>query len=195
MKIEPITLTGEYVSLVPMSLSYLDDLASVASEPSIWEFAPEKVNCREKMELYVVQALKELSEGRSLPFVTTLAETGEVVGSTRFGNIDPPNLKAEIGWTWITPRWQRSFVNTEAKFLMLTQAFEIWKCIRVEFKTDATNIRSRSAILRLGAVEEGILRQHMITETGRVGDSVYFSIHDKEWSRVKNRLLDKLRKQ
>ena len=194
MIIEPITLTGELIRLEPMTMSHLDHLTEIAIEPPIWEYAPEKVDDREKMGRYIDQALKEQADGKSLPFVTKLAETDEVVGSTRFGNIDPPNLKAEIGWTWITPKWQRSFVNTEAKFLMLAYAFEVWKCIRIEFKTDATNLRSRNAILRLGAVEEGTLRQHMITESGRFRDSVYFSILDKEWGPVKERFLDKLRK-
>ena len=177
-----------------MLSEHLDQLAAIASEASIWEFAPEQVDDRGKIGKYIDQALKDQAEGKSLPFVTKLSETGEIVGSTRFGNIDPPNLKAEIGWTWITPAWQQSFVNTEAKFLMLAHAFEVWKCIRVEFKTDATNLRSRNAIVRLGAVEEGTLRQHMITESGRFRDSVYFSILDKEWGPVKERLLDKLRK-
>lgn len=177
-----------------MSRSDIDALASIASDASIWEFAPEQITDHQAMERYVEQAMKEQAQGGSLPFVTKLSETGEVIGSTRFGNIDTTNLKVEIGWTWIAPRWQRSFVNTEAKFLMLTHAFEVWKCIRVEFKTDATNLRSRNAIMRLGAVEEGILRQHMITESGRFRDSVYFSILDKEWELVKTQLLDKMRK-
>ena len=193
MRVEPITLKGERVILEPMSRSHLDALASIAAEKSIWEFAPEQVNDRDKMGRYLEQALKEQHDGRSLPFVTKLADSGEVVGSTRFGNIDIPNRKVEIGWTWISPNWQRSFVNTEAKLLMLTHAFEVWACIRVEFKTDATNLRSRNAILRLGATEEGTLRQHMITETGRFRDSVYFSILDKEWSSVRERLQVRLR--
>ncbi len=194
MNIEPLTLIGTRVILVPLSGAHLDGLASIATDRSIWEFAPEQVDDREKMEKYIDQALKEQADGRSLPFVTMLAETGEIVGSTRFGNIDPSHLKVEVGWTWITPKWQRSFVNTEAKLLMLAHAFEVWKCIRVEFKTDATNLRSRNAIVRLGAVEEGTLRQHMITESGRFRDSVYFSILDREWGPVKERLQEKLRK-
>ncbi len=188
MKVEPITLLGERVILEPMSTSHLDALTSIAAADSIWEFAPEQVNDGDKMKRYVEQAIKEQDEGRSLPFVTKIAASGELVGSTRFGNIDIPNRKVEIGWTWIVPKWQRSFVNTEAKLVMLTHAFDVWRCIRVEFKTDATNLRSRNAILRLGASEEGTLRQHMITESGRLRDSVYFSILDKEWSAVRDRL-------
>jgi len=116
-----------------------------------------------------------------------------VIGSTRFGNIDVANKRAEIGWTWINPKWQRTVVNTEAKFLMLSHAFETWKCIRVELKTDALNEKSRNAILRIGAKEEGIFRKHMITSTGRYRDTVYFSVLDTEWPTVKQRLLERLR--
>jgi N-acetyltransferase len=111
-----------------------------------------------------------------------------VIGSTRFMNIDRVNRRVEIGSTWIAPRWQRTAVNTEAKFLMLRHAFEEWKCVRVELKTDVLNQKSRNAILRIGAKEEGILRKHVITWTGRVRDSVYFSILDTEWPEVKTRL-------
>ncbi len=103
-------------------------------------------------------------------------------------NMDPPNRHVEIGSTWIAPEWQRTAVNTEAKYLMLRHAFENWNCLRVELKTDALNHRSRKAILRLGAREEGTFRKHMVTATGRVRDSVYFSIVDTEWPEIKLKL-------
>jgi len=109
-------------------------------------------------------------------------------------NMDLPNRKVEIGSTWIAPRWQRTAVNTEAKFLMLQHAFEVWKCLRVELKTDSLNQRSRRAILRLGAKEEGTLRKHMVTWNGRQRDSVYFSILDTEWPEVKAGLERKMEK-
>jgi RimJ/RimL family protein N-acetyltransferase len=118
--------------------------------------------------------------------------SGKAIGSTRFGNIDVINKRAEIGWTWITPQFQRTFVNTEAKYLMLKHAFEVWECNRVEFKTDALNEKSRNAILRIGAKQEGIFRQHVITYSGRLRDSVYFSIINSEWPEVKVRLEDKI---
>jgi RimJ/RimL family protein N-acetyltransferase len=114
--------------------------------------------------------------------------SGQIVGSTRFMNIDCANRRVEIGSTWIVPRWQRTAINTEAKYLMIRHAFEVWKCVRVELKTDALNQKSRAAILRIGAKEEGTLRQHIVTHTGRLRDSVYFSILDKEWPEVKARL-------
>ena len=142
---------------------------------------------------YVETALGEAARKVSVPFATIEKSTNKVVGSTRFGNIDVKNRKAEIGWTWINSKWQRTAINTEAKLLMLTHAFEIWDCARVELKTDVLNEKSRNAILRLGAKEEGILRRHMITDAGRFRDTVYFSIIDSEWQTVKANLNEKLR--
>jgi N-acetyltransferase len=144
------------------------------------------------MRTYLRAALDGQELGTTLPFVTIWQATHEIVGSTRFGNIDAPNHRVEIGWTWIGKPWQRTPVNTEAKFLMLRHAFETWHCIRVELKTDALNEPSRAAILRLGAKQEGIFRHHMITDTGRLRDTVYFSIINDEWPVVKARLQDKL---
>lgn len=192
MKIEPIVLRGEHVRLEPMSPGHVDGLAAVGLEPSIWEFMVDRIIDRDGMRVFVEKALADQAQGRSLPFVTRLAATDEIVGTSRFGNISTADRRVEIGWTWIAPEWQRSAVNTEAKLLMLTHAFEIWKCIRVEFKTDALNQRSRTAIRRLGAIEEGTLRQHMITDTGRFRDSVYFSILDNEWPQIRSDLRRKL---
>lgn len=123
-----------------------------------------------------------------MPFAIVELASGTVVGSTRYGNIDRANRRVEIGWTWIGRPWQRTAVNTESKYLLLRHAFETLGCIRVEFKTDALNERSRQALLRIGAKEEGIFRSHVVTSTGRIRDSVYFSIIDREWPAVKTRL-------
>src|SRR5581483_2850906 len=131
--------------------------------------------------------------GESVVFATVERNSGQVIGSTRFMNIDRVNRRVEIGSTWIVPAWQRTAVNTEAKYLMLKHAFEVWGCMRVELKTDALNQRSRQAILRLGAKEEGTLRKHLVTWTGRVRDSVYFSILDTEWPNVKTGLEERLK--
>ena len=124
------------------------------------------VKSREDMRRYVEMALADQTRGVALPFVTVELSSDKVVGSTRFGNIDVANRRAEIGWTWITPAFQRTVVNTEAKFLMLTHAFEVWQCIRVELKTDVLNEKSRNAIKRLGAKEEGIFRHHAPQRSG-----------------------------
>jgi len=188
MKIEPIILDGEYVRLEPIQMKHLENLCAVGLEESIWQWMTVHINTKEEMQKYIEAALDEQKRGISLPFVTIEKSSGVIVGSTRFGNIDPQNRRVEIGWTWINPNWQRTAINTETKFLMLEQAFEKWKCIRVELKTDALNLKSRNAILRIGATEEGILRQHLITDSGRFRDSVYFSIIDLEWEMVKGNL-------
>jgi RimJ/RimL family protein N-acetyltransferase len=140
------------------------------------------------MRRYVETALAERARGASLPFAQVERAGGRVVGSTRLGSLEPRHRRAEIGWTWIAAPWQRTAINTEAKLLLLGHAFEALGCLRVELKTDARNARSRAAILRLGATEEGTLRRHMITEGGHVRDSVYFSILAEEWPRVRDAL-------
>lgn len=193
MKIEPVVLEGKFVQLEPLQMTHLDALCPVGFEESIWRWTIGKVATKSDMQNYVETALDERKRGVSLPFVTIEKFSNTIVGSTRFGNIDAKNKRVEIGWTWINPLWQRTAINTEAKFLMLAHAFEVWNCVRVELKTDALNEKSRKAIRRIGAKEEGILRQHMITDSGRFRDTVYFSIIDSEWKEVKENLLDKLK--
>jgi RimJ/RimL family protein N-acetyltransferase len=142
------------------------------------------------MRSSILEALTELERGSALPYATQA--DGQVVGSTRFGNISRKDRRYEIGWTWLAPRWQRTFVNTETKWLMLNHAFEVLNALRVELKTDALNLQSRNAILRLGATEEGTFRKHLITATGRVRDTVYFSIVADEWPRINAQLKRRL---
>ncbi|MEP7075439.1 MAG: GNAT family protein [Acidobacteriota bacterium] len=193
MMVEPVVLEGEAVRLEPMDLRHAEALAKVGLEKELWTWVPTACDTRGDMEAYVRLALADQARGFALPFVTIERATGTVIGSTRFANLDTVNLHAEIGWTWINPKWQRTAVNTEAKFLMLRHAFEVWKCIRVELKTDALNEKSRNAILRLGAMQEGIFRKHIICASGRVRDTVYFSIIDEEWPEVKAGLVKRLR--
>jgi len=143
------------------------------------------------MEEFVHDALVERDAGRAVPFATVLVKSvgaDRVVGTTRFGAIDAANRRLEIGWTWIGREWQRTGVNTEAKYLMLRHAFEVWGALRVELKTDSLNARSRAAILRIGATQEGVFRNHMVTRDGRVRNSVYFSIVAEDWQAVKSRI-------
>jgi RimJ/RimL family protein N-acetyltransferase len=192
MKVEPVILEGDVVRLEPMALEHLDGLWAAGNYESLWRLNPMTIGSRHDMDKYIAVALSDQERGTALPFVTIERASDKVIGSTRFGNIDVPNRRAEIGWTWISPPWQRTAVNTEAKLLMLTHAFETWKCMRVELKTDVLNERSRNAILRLGATQEGIFRNHVLCDTGRVRDSVYFSIIDTEWESVKTNLTSKL---
>jgi len=192
MVVEPVTLQGQFVRLEPLKIEHVDMLWSVGQDPDLWKWTPYHIKTREEMHTYIQAALDGQELGTALPFVTIEQATDRVVGSTRFGNIDAPNHRAEIGWTWIGQPWQRTAVNTEAKFLLLQHAFEVWRCIRVELKTDVLNERSRAAILRIGAKQEGIFRHHMITDSGRLRDTIYFSIINDEWPEVKERLQAKL---
>jgi N-acetyltransferase len=192
VKIENVTLKGKFITLEPLSLQRLDDLCEVGLDESLWRLIPTQITNRDEMKRYIETAIDENQRGISLPFATILNETNKAIGSTRFGNIRVKDRGTEIGWTWLTPKYQRTFANTEAKLLMLAHAFETWKCIRVELKTDALNNQSRNAILRLGATQEGIFRQHIICDSGRLRDSVYFSILDSEWESVKKNLNRKL---
>lgn len=178
--------------LEPLTLGHLDGLCAVGLDSDLWRWDSIQKRSRQDMETYVQKALDEQKRGVSLPFATVFLVTGQVIGSTRYLNIDLANRRVEIGATWIAKPWQRTAVNSEAKYLMLRHAFEVLECFRVELKTDALNERSRRAILRLGAKEEGTLRRHMVTDTGRVRDTVYFSILDHEWPAVKARLQAKL---
>jgi N-acetyltransferase len=192
MKIEPIILEGNFVRLESLSMNHLKGLAEVAFEESIWKWNPSVISNEKDLRHYIETAFTDKEKGIALPFATIEKSSHKVIGSTRFGNIDVKNRRVEIGWTWIHPNWQRSAINTEAKFLMLRHAFETWKCIRVELKTDVLNDKSRNAILRIGAKQEGILRQHVICDSGRIRDTIYFSILDSEWQEVKSNLLTKM---
>jgi RimJ/RimL family protein N-acetyltransferase len=188
MRIEPVTLEGVHVRLEPLSLVHHEALSRVGLDGDLWRLSPTVVESAEDMRRYIEAALQAQADGTALPFAIVERGSGTVVGSTRYGNIDRPHRRVEIGWTWIGHPWQRTAINTECKYLLLRYAFETLGCIRVEFKTDVLNERSRQAILRIGAKEEGIFRNHMVTPTGRVRDSVYFSIVDREWPAVKARL-------
>lgn len=194
MEIKPIILEGEFVRLEPLKFKHTDELLEVGMTDSIWFWTTNFIKTAEDMQNYVATALDEAERKVSLPFVTIDKKENKIVGSTRFGNIDVKNRKAEIGWTLINPLWQRTQINTEAKLLMLSHAFETWDFIRVELKTDVLNEKSRNAILRIGGKQEGILRRHLITDTGRFRDTVYFSIIDDEWQDVKANLRAKLNK-
>ena len=185
MIIELIVLEGEFVRLEPLKIGHFDRaLRSRFRRKYLALDHEQRQNSGRYARLYR-NCFGRISSEVSLPFVTIDKTQNKIVGSTRFGNIDVENRRAEIGWTWINPLWQRTFINTEAKLLMLTHAFETWKCISVELKTDALNEKSRNAILRLGAKQEGIFRNHIICQSGRFRDSVYFSILDYEWQSSK----------
>ena len=187
-KLEPVTLEGAHVRLEPLSETHLDDLCRVGLDPDIWRWTTSTISSREELRGFIDQALRDARAGTALPFATIHRRSGRAVGSTRFGNIAMEHRRLEVGWTWLGRDYQRTAINTEAKYLMLRHAFEVIGIHRVEIKTDVLNERSRAAIVRLGAKEEGILRKHLITDSGRARDSVMHSIIDDEWPGVRARL-------
>jgi RimJ/RimL family protein N-acetyltransferase len=192
LSIAPVTLEGRHVRLEPLAQAHQAALCDIGLDSELWELIPYRVATPEDMAAYIQTALNAQAAGSALPFASVHAPSGQVIGSTRYMNIDLANRRLEIGATWIAAPWRRTAVNTEAKYLMLRHAFETLGCLRVELKTDSRNQRSRNAIRRIGATEEGTLRQHMITWSGRLRDSVYFSILDSEWPHVKRDLEKKL---
>ncbi|MET3853661.1 GNAT family protein [Rhizobium sp. OAE497] len=184
------TLRGERLTLVPLEKQHRDVLLAAAADGNLWDLKVTAVPSAETIDTYIETAVAGREAGTIIPFVTVAGD--QVVGSTRFWKLDRVNRNIEIGHTWIGASWQRSFVNTEAKFLMLEYAFEVLDCIRVQFTTDELNERSRRAIVRLGAVEEGIIRNERIMPDGRKRNSVRFSIIDTEWPQVKDQLKARL---
>jgi RimJ/RimL family protein N-acetyltransferase len=189
-----VTLEGSFVRLEPVRREHAHLFWEVAKNDleDIFRWIPYSMKTPDDFQKLIDKAFEEQARGESIVFATVERSSGRAIGSTRFMNIDRANRRVEIGSTWIAPPWQRTAVNTEAKYLMLRHAFEVWKCFRVELKTDALNEKSRNAIFRIGAKEEGTLRRHVITWTGRVRDSVYFSILDDEWPAVNAKLEAKL---
>jgi RimJ/RimL family protein N-acetyltransferase len=192
MKIEPTVLEGQHVRLEPLTRAHLRGLCEVGLDEELWRWIPIPVQTPEQMAEYVEIALKDQASGMALPFAQIEKATRRVIGSTRYANIERAHHRLEIGWTWIAEPWQRTAVNTESKYLLLRHAFEALGCMRVELKTDSLNVKSRAAILRIGAREEGTFRNHMITTSGRIRHTVYFSIVDAEWPEVRSRLERKL---
>lgn len=186
---QPVVLEGTHVRLEPLTLDHAEALFAAADHPEVWRFLrhPRPQNAGD-MRKYIETALANRTAGTEVPFATIHRESGRAAGSTRLMDIRREHRALEIGWTWIGKDFQRSAVNTEAKYLMLRHAFETLGAVRVGLKADARNERSLRAIERIGATREGVLRNHMILLDGHVRDSVYFSIIEGEWPAVKTHL-------
>lgn len=191
-QVSPVTLQGSTVRLVPMTMDHVDALARVGLEPDLWRWTTVVVDSPEAMRRYVGYALDERERGVSMPFVIVHQASGQIIGSTRYGNIDLSHRRIEIGWTWLNPAHQRTRANTECKLLLLTHAFETLRVNRVELRTDVLNEKSRNAIARIGATQEGIARRHIVTHSGRIRDTVYYSIIASEWPTVRAMLTGML---
>lgn len=186
--IAKVTLSGTRVRLEPLEQRHVPSLATAITDGALWELPVTLVPQPPDLPKFVEAADVAFHAQRELAFATIDAASGTVVGSTRFRNIELAHKRVEIGFTFIAKSWQRTYINTEAKLLMLGHAFEQWDCNRVELLTDSLNTTSRAAIARLGAREEGILRSHMIMRGGRIRDSVVFSLIKAEWPAAKSRL-------
>jgi len=193
MDVSPVTLEGQHVRLEPLAPAHAAPLVAAAADGELWKTSFTIIPDSAGINGYIEAALNGLAVGKELPFVTINKASNEIVGTTRFYDISAPDRKAAIGYTWLSQSTQRTAINTEAKLLLLTHAFEVWRCVRVELITDVLNAQSRAAILRLGARQEGILRNHLTLPSGRIRDSVLFSIIDSEWPEVKANLTAKLR--
>jgi RimJ/RimL family protein N-acetyltransferase len=189
MEVKPIVLTGDHVRLEPMTEEHIPGLAAIGVGQSFWDFMLYgNISTIEDMQNWVRDILSRAENGTDLPFVVIHLASGRVAGATRYLNIILHDRGVEIGGTWYGSEFQRTAVNTECKYLLLRHAFETLGCIRVQLKTDLRNERSQKAIERIGAVREGVLRNHMILPDGRYRHSVYYSILDSEWPEVKKRL-------
>jgi RimJ/RimL family protein N-acetyltransferase len=194
MMVEPVTLTGRCVRLEPLTIEHVSDLTRVGLDAELWRWIPTAVTNETEMRAYVAIALEERARGAAMPYAVIDLATEQAIGSTRYAAIVPEHRRLEIGWTWYAPAFQRTAANTETKLLLMTHAFETLGANRVEFKTDSLNEKSRNALTRIGAREEGTFRDHMITASGRLRHSVYFSIIAPEWPAVKSRLKDMLQR-
>ncbi len=183
-----VTLEGRWVRLEPLTVERAEELASVAAPEAIWRYLPVAFTDVSVMRTWAETALGNREAGSELPFVIIERDSGKAIGSTRFMDIRPAHRGLEIGYTWLGQEWWRTKINSEAKFLLLRHCFQTLGCIRVALKTDLLNTRSQHAIERLGAVREGVLRQHMVAQHGRLRDSVYYSILDHEWPAIRVRM-------
>lgn len=189
---EQVTLTGNNVVLMPLQTEHAERLLQAAEDGELWNMKVTVIPGPSTVGQYVATALAGRESGSVMPFAIVRRDTGQIVGSTRFWKIDRKNRKLEIGHTWLSQSVQRSGLNTQMKYLLLEYAFEVMKCVRVQFTTDELNENSRAAILRIGAKQEGIVRHERIMPDGRKRNSVRFSIIDDEWSEVKAMLSAKM---
>lgn len=190
----PVTLTGKHARLEPLSESHISGLAEIGIGQSFWQFMLYgDMKTEDDMRNWVIDIMSRGQKGTDLPFAVIDLVSGRVAGATRYLNMIPKDRGLEIGGTWYGLDFQRTGINTECKYLLMTYAFEALGAIRVQLKTDLRNVRSQAAIERIGAKKEGVLRNHMILPDGRIRDSVFYSILDTEWAEVKKRLEEMMR--
>lgn len=190
----PVTLRGHSVQLLPLTEEHFDELTELAADQRIWQHYAVDMSTPEKARAAFRQALAERDRGRQYPFVVILRDSWKIIGSTRFLDLTPEHRKLEIGWTWYHPDYWGTDINPECKLLLLTYCFDVLETVRVQFKTDELNERSRAAIQKIGGKPEGILRNDMIRSNGSLRQSACFSITDKDWPESRNKLAQLLKK-
>jgi RimJ/RimL family protein N-acetyltransferase len=188
----PVTLEGHRVRLEPLELGHLPGLVAAGADPATWTWMHAPLTDDPSLRAWVEDALRARDAGTEVPFATVDAATGRVLGSTRFMSIAPAHRRLEIGWTWLGPDARGTGANSEAKYLMLEHAFERLEAMRVEFKTDALNARSRAALASIGGTFEGIFRRHQLMASGRVRDSAWYAVTDEDWPAVREHLRQRL---
>jgi RimJ/RimL family protein N-acetyltransferase len=191
-RLDPVTLEGHLVRLEPLTFDHVPGLAEVGLDPEIWRWTIARPQSEDDVRAWAASTIRARDAGSESPFATVDRASGRPIGSTRYMNIVLEHRRLEIGWTWVAPPWQRTGANREAKLLMLEHAFERLGCRRVEFKTDSNNVKSRDALLGIGASFEGIFRNHMVMPNGRMRHSAWYSVIDDEWPAVRAGLEAKL---
>lgn len=184
-----VTLEGSMVCLIPFDMKYKDLLIDSIKSPEVWKYTWREVKTIEDIEEIIEIAVRNKNENSQIPFMIKEKLTDKIIGTTRIGEIDKINRNVEIGWTWLSPAYWRTGVNTACKYLLLQYCFEVLKVIRVQFSVSGHNVRSQKAVERIGAVKEGTFRKHRIKSDGTVHDNVFYSILDIEWKEVKDNLL------
>ncbi|MDQ8739098.1 GNAT family protein [Paenibacillus sp. LHD-38] len=192
MKIHKESILGRYIKLLPLELEHTQELHNAGNFPEIWTYVARRADTLENTEKLIKDALTARDRGTEFPLVIIDQNTDQIVGSTRFLNISLQNRSLQIGSTWLSPHVWRTHVNTECKYLLLRYCFETLGTVRVEFMTDSRNDRSQKAIERIGAIKEGILRNHRILPDGYIRDSVIYSVIEKEWTTIKKKLEENL---
>lgn len=190
-----VTLEGSKISLIPFEIQYKNQLLKAIKSPEVWKYTWREIKTIEDIEEIIEIAVRNKNAYNQIPFLIKEKLTGQIIGTTRIGEIDAVNRNVEIGWTWLSPTYWRTGVNTECKFLVLQYCFEVLKVIRVQFSVSGHNLRSQKAVERIGAVKEGTFRRHRIKSDGSVHDNVFYSILDSEWKVVKENLIQLMEKE
>ncbi|MFS0871804.1 GNAT family N-acetyltransferase [Paenibacillus xylanilyticus] len=189
MQDKDVVLEGKKVTLIPMENSHKAELIRVLFTPEVWEYTWRTIHTPEELDQVLTLALENKKNGSQIPFTIVDQATGAIIGTTRIGDLDMGNRNAEIGWTWLTPDYWRTGVNTECKYLLLQYCFEELNLMRVQFSVSGQNVRSQRAIERIGAKKEGVFRKHRIKADGSIHDNIFYSIINNEWTDVKEKLL------